>query len=111
MTLDPPTQDAVARPVRSSWLSSLTPTQISGVAGLILLFSGGGGTITSAMMMGGNDVVKQEDLQELEVRLRADIAKDRELERLAQEQRLSAELGELGHKLDLIARHLEINIE
>tara|TARA_R100001129_G_scaffold17221_2_gene11167 strand:- start:3116 stop:3499 length:384 start_codon:yes stop_codon:yes gene_type:complete len=114
MTLDPPTQES-APPARSSWVSNLTLGQLSGVAGLVLLFGGGSGSLTSAMITGNGDVVKQDqlqaDLEELETRLRDDMAKDRQLELLAQEQALSTELRELGHKLDVIARHLEIELE
>ncbi len=103
--------DVPAAKSRGNFLSNLTLGQIGGVGGLLLLLSGGGGTITSAMMMGGGDVVKQQDLEELETRLREDLAKDRQLELLAQEQRLVTELGELGHKLDVIARELDIDLK
>lgn len=108
MTLDPVSSPPVSR---GNWVSNLTLGQISGVGGLLLILSGGGGTITSAMMMGGGDVVKQEDLENLEARLRADMAKDRQLELLAQEQRLVTELADIHHKLDVIARELDINLE
>jgi hypothetical protein len=108
MTLDPAPSPPASR---GNWVSNLTLGQISGVGGLLLILSGGGGTITSAMMMGGGDVVKQEDLEDLEARLRADMAKDRQLELLAQEQRLVTELADIHHKLDVIARELDIDLE
>mgnify|MGYP003145520437 FL=1 len=64
----------------------------------------------SALMIGG-DVVHQDDLDEMETRLRADLQKDRQIEMLAQEQRLAAELSTIDHKLDLIARELDIDLE
>lgn len=112
MTLDPVPSPPVSR---GNWVSNLTLGQISGVAGLVLLFGGGSGSLTSAMITGNGDVVKQdelqEDLEELETRLREDMAKDRQLEILAQEQRLITELADIHHKLDVIARELDIDLE
>lgn len=105
MTLDP-----VPGVRRASWVSSLTLGQLGGVGGLLLLLSGGGGAGFSAMLLGA-DVVHQDELEAMEVRLRADLQKDRQIEMLAQEQRLAAELADIDHKLDVIARELEIDLE
>lgn len=109
MTLDPATPAALAS-ARGSWVSNLTIGQLGGVGTLLLVLSGGGGAGFSAMLMGG-DVVHQDDLDEMEQRLRADLAKDRQIELLAQEQRLSTELADIVHKLDVIARELDIDLE
>jgi len=79
---------------------------------VLLLLSGGGGAGAglSAMLMGG-DVVHQDELDEMEQRLRADLQKDRQIEMLAQEQRLASELSSIEHKLDVIARELDIDLE
>jgi hypothetical protein len=55
--------------------------------------------------------VHQDELDEMEQRLRADLQKDRQIEMLAQEQRLAAELADIDHKLDVIARELDIDLE
>lgn len=114
-TADPPsaavTLDPTPVPARGSWVSSLTIGQLGGVSGLLLLLSGGGGAGFSAMLLGGPDVVHQDDLDEMEARLRADLQKDRQIEMLAQEQRLASELSSIEHKLDVIARELDIDLE
>ena len=107
VTLDPP---ASAPAPRGSWVSNLTIGQLGGVGTLLLLLSGGGGAGFSAMLMGA-DVVHQDELDEMEARLRADLQKDRQIEMLAQEQRLAAELSTIDHKLDVIARELDIDLE
>jgi hypothetical protein len=109
VTLDPP---ASAPAPRGSWVSNLTIGQLGGVGTVLLLLSGGGGAGAglSAMLMGG-DVVHQDELAEMEQRLRADLQKDRQIEMLAQEQRLAAELADIDHKLDVIARELDIDLE
>jgi hypothetical protein len=116
-TADPPsvaavTLDPAPAPARGSWVSSLTIGQLGGVGTVLLLLSGGGGAGAglSAMLMGG-DVVHQAELDEMEQRLRADLQKDRQLEMLAQEQRLASELSSIEHKLDVIARELDIDLE
>jgi hypothetical protein len=114
-TADPPsvaavTLDPAPAPARGSWVSSLTIGQLGGVGTLLLVLSGGGGAGFSAMLMGA-DVVHQEELDEMEQRLRADLQKDRQLEMLAQEQRLASELSSIEHKLDVIARELDIDLE
>ncbi len=110
VTLDPAPNAAPAP--RGSWVSSLTIGQLGGVGTVLLLLSGGGGAGAglSAMLMGG-DVVHQDELAEMEQRLRADLQKDRQIEMLAQEQRLAAELADIDHKLDVIARELDIDLE
>jgi len=107
VTLDPP---APAPATRGSWVSNLTIGQLGGVGTLLLLLSGGGGAGFSAMLMGA-DVVHQDELDEMEQRLRADLQKDRQIEMLAQEQRLASELATIDHKLDVIARELDIDLE
>ena len=107
VTLDPP---APAPAPRGSWVSNLTIGQLGGVGTLLLLLSGGGGAGFSAMLMGA-DVVHQDELDEMEQRLRADLQKDRQIEMLAQEQRLASELATIDHKLDVIARELDIDLE
>lgn len=92
-------------------MSNLTIGQLGGVGTLLLLLSGGGGAGFSAMLLGGPDVVHQDELDEMEQRLRADLQKDRQIEMLAQEQRLAAELADIDHKLDVIARELDIDLE
>jgi hypothetical protein len=113
-TADPPsaavTLDPTPAPARGSWVSSLTIGQLGGVGTLLLVLSGGGGAGFSAMLMGA-DVVHQEELDEMEQRLRADLQKDRQIEMLAQEQRLASELSSIEHKLDVIARELDIDLE
>ena len=106
VTLDPP---APAPAPRGSWVSNLTIGQLGGVGTLLLLLSGGGGAGFSMLL--GADVVHQDELAEMEARLRADLQKDRQIEMLAQEQRLAAELAEIDHKLDVIARELDIDLE
>ena len=91
-------------------MSNLTIGQLGGVGTLLLLLSGGGGAGFSAMLMGA-DIVHQDELDEMEQRLRADLQKDRQIEMLAQEQRLAAELADIDHKLDVIARELDIDLE
>ena len=110
VTLDPPPGAAPAPAPRGSWVSNLTIGQLGGVGTLLLLLSGGGGAGFSAMLMGA-DVVHQDELDEMETRLRADLQKDRQIEMLAQEQRLAAELSTIDHKLDVIARELDIDLE
>jgi hypothetical protein len=110
VTLDPAPGAAPAPAPRGSWVSSLTIGQLGGVGTLLLLLSGGGGAGFSAMLMGA-DVVHQDELAEMEARLRADLQKDRQIEMLAQEQRLAAELATIDHKLDVIARELDIDLE
>jgi hypothetical protein len=110
VTLDPAPGAAPAPAPRGSWVSSLTIGQLGGVGTLLLLLSGGGGAGFSAMLMGA-DVVHQDELAEMEARLRADLQKDRQIEMLAQEQRLAAELADIDHKLDVIARELDIDLE
>ena len=107
VTLDPP---APAPAPRGSWVSNLTIGQLGGVGTLLLLLSGGGGAGFSAMLMGA-DIVHQDELDEMEQRLRADLQKDRQIEMLAQEQRLASELSTIDHKLDVIARELDIDLE
>lgn len=107
MTLDPVPSASAGR---GGFISNLTIGQLGGVGTLLLLLSGGGGMGFSALMIGG-DVVHQDDLDEMETRLRADLQKDRQIEMLAQEQRLAAELSTIDHKLDLIARELDIDLE
>jgi hypothetical protein len=107
MTLDPVPSASAGR---GGFISNLTIGQLGGVGTLLLLLSGGGGVGFSALMIGG-DVVHQDDLDEMEQRLRADLQKDRQIEMLAQEQRLAAELSTIDHKLDLIARELDIDLE
>ena len=107
MTLDPVPSASAGR---GGFISNLTIGQLGGVGTLLLLLSGGGGMGFSALMIGG-DVVHQDDLDEMETRLRADLQKDRQIEMLAQEQRLAAELSTIAHKLDLIARDLDIDRE
>jgi hypothetical protein len=109
--LDPAPGAAPAPAPRGSWVSSLTIGQLGGVGTLLLLLSGGGGAGFSAMLLGGPDVVHQDELDEMEQRLRADLQKDRQIEMLAQEQRLAAELADIDHKLDVIARELDIDLE
>jgi len=104
MTLDP----APSR--RGSWVSSLTIGQLGGVGSLLLLLSGGGGAGFSAMLLGA-DVVHQDELEAMEVRLRADLQKDRQIEMLAQEQRLAAELADIDTKLAIIGRELGLSLE
>jgi hypothetical protein len=106
VTLDPP---APAPAPRGSWVSNLTIGQLGGVGTVLLLLSGGGGAGFSMLM--GADVVHQDELDEMEARLRADLQKDRQIEMLAQEQRLAAELATIDHKLDVIARELDIDLE
>ncbi len=110
VTLDPAPGAAPAP--RGSWVSNLTIGQLGGVGTVLLLLSGGGGAGAglSAMLMGA-DVVHQDELAEMEQRLRADLQKDRQIEMLAQEQRLAAELADIDHKLDVIARELDIDLE
>ena len=110
VTLDPAPGAAPAPASRGSWVSNLTIGQLGGVGTLLLLLSGGGGAGFSAMLMGA-DVVHQDELDEMETRLRADLQKDRQIEMLAQEQRLAAELSTIDHKLDVIARELDIDLE
>ena len=115
-TADPPsvaavTLDPAPAPARGSWVSSLTIGQLGGVGTLLLLLSGGGGAGFSAMLLGGPDVVHQDELAEMEARLRVDLQKDRQIEMLAQEQRLASELSSIEHKLDVIARELDIDLE
>lgn len=110
VTLDPAPGAAPAPAPRGSWVSNLTIGQLGGVGTLLLLLSGGGGAGFSAMLMGA-DVVHQDELDEMETRLRADLQKDRQIEMLAQEQRLAAELSTIDHKLDVIARELDIDLE
>ena len=105
MTLDPV---ASAPAGRGGWISNLTIGQLGGFGTLLLLLSGSGGAGFSAMIMGDRDVVHQEDLDDMAARLRADLQKDRKIELLAQEQRLAAELADIDHKLDVIARELDI---
>lgn len=92
-------------------MSNLTIGQLGGVGTLLLLLSSGGGAGFSAMLLGAPDVVHQDELDEMEQRLRADLQKDRQIEMLAQEQRLAAELADIDHKLDVIARELDIDLE
>ena len=106
VTLDPP---APAPAPRGSWVSNLTIGQLGGVGTLLLLLSGGGGAGFSMLL--GADIVHQDELAEMEARLRADLQKDRQIEMLAQEQRLAAELSTIDHKLDVIARELDIDLE
>ena len=111
MILDPaPPAASASTSARGSWVSNLTIGQLGGVGTLLLLLSGGGGAGFSAMLMGG-DIIHQDDLDLMEQRLRADLAKDRQIELLAQEQRLSTELADIDHKLDVIARELDIDLE
>jgi len=111
VTLDPiPSASASASTGRTGFISNLTIGQLGGVGTLLLLLSGGGGAGFSAMLMGG-DIIHQDDLDLMEQRLRADLAKDRQIELLAQEQRLSTELADIDHKLDVIARELDIDLE
>jgi len=114
-TADPPSAAVTLDPTpvssRGSWVSSLTIGQLGGVSGLLLLLSGGGGAGFSAMILGGPDVVHQDELAEMEQRLRVDLQKDRQIEMLAQEQRLASELSSIEHKLDVIARELDIDLE
>jgi len=110
VTLDPAPGAAPAPAPRGSWVSNLTIGQLGGVGTLLLLLSGGGGAGFSAMLMGA-DVVHQDELDEMEQRLRADLQKDRQIEMLAQEQRLAAERSTIDHKLDAIARELDIDLE
>lgn len=109
VTLDPAPGAAPAP--RGSWVSNLTIGQLGGVGTLLLLLSSGGGAGFSAMLLGAPDVVHQDELDEMEQRLRADLQKDRQIEMLAQEQRLAAELADIDHKLDVIARELDIDLE
>ena len=90
-------------------MSNLTIGQLGGVGTLLLLLSGGGGAGFSMLM--GADVVHRDELDEMEQRLRADLQKDRQIEMLAQEQRLASELSSIEHKLDVIARELDIDLE
>ena len=107
VTLDP--APAAAPASRGSWVSNLTIGQLGGVGTLLLLLSGGGGAGFSMLL--GADIVHQDELAEMEARLRADLQKDRQIEMLAQEQRLAAELSTIDHKLDVIARELDIDLE
>ena len=107
VTLDPAPGAAPA--LRGSWVSNLTIGQLGGVGTLLLLLSGGGGAGFSMLL--GADIVHQDELAEMEARLRADLQKDRQIEMLAQEQRLAAELADIDHKLDVIARELDIDLE
>jgi hypothetical protein len=109
VTLDPAPGAAPAPAPRGSWVSNLTIGQLGGVGTLLLLLSGGGGAGFSMLM--GADVVHRDELDEMEQRLRADLQKDRQIEMLAQEQRLAAELSTIDHKLDVIARELDIDLE
>jgi hypothetical protein len=109
VTLDPAPGAAPAPAPRGSWVSNLTIGQLGGVGTVLLLLSGGGGAGFSMLM--GADVVHQDELDEMEARLRADLQKDRQIEMLAQEQRLAAELATIDHKLDVIARELDIDLE
>lgn len=109
VTLDPAPGAAPAPAPRGSWVSNLTIGQLGGVGTVLLLLSGGGGAGFSMLM--GADVVHQDELDEMEQRLRADLQKDRQIEMLAQEQRLAAELADIDHKLDVIARELDIDLE
>ena len=77
---------------------------------MLLLLSGGGGAGFSAMLLGA-DVVHQDELEAMELRLRADLQKDRQIEMLAQEQRLAAELAEIDTKLAIIGRELGLSLE
>tara|TARA_Y100001973_G_C4917346_1_gene194751 strand:+ start:92 stop:460 length:369 start_codon:yes stop_codon:yes gene_type:complete len=104
MTVDP----AAVR--RGSWVSNLTIGQLGGVGSLLLLLSGGGGMGFSALVFGG-DLVHQDELEAMEVRLRADLQKDRQIEMLAQEQRLAAELADIDTKLAIIGRELGLSLE
>lgn len=104
MTLDP----APSR--RGSWVSNLTIGQLGGFGSLILVLSGGGGAGFSAMLLGA-DIVHQDELEAMEVRLRADLQKDRQIEMLAQEQRLAAELADIDTKLAIIGRELGLALE
>jgi hypothetical protein len=106
MTLDP-----VPGVRRASWVSSLTLGQLGGVGGLLLLLSGSGGAAGFSALMLGGDVVHQDELEAMEVRLRADLQKDRQIEMLAQEQRLAAELAEIDTKLAIIGRELGLSLE
>ena len=92
-------------------MSNLTIGQLGGVGTVLLLLSGGGSAGAGLSMLMGADVVHQDELAEMEQRLRADLQKDRQLEMLAQEQRLAAELSTIDHKLDVIARELDIDLE
>lgn len=109
VTLDPAPGAAPA--LRGSWVSNLTIGQLGGVGTVLLLLSGGGGAGAGFSMLMGADIVHQEELDEMEQRLRADLQKDRQIEMLAQEQRLAAELSSIEHKLDVIARELDIDLE
>ena len=108
VTLDPP---APAPAPRGSWVSNLTIGQLGGVGTVLLLLSGGGSAGAGLSMLMGADVVHQDELAEMEQRLRADLQKDRQIEMLAQEQRLASELATIDHKLDVIARELDIDLE
>ena len=77
---------------------------------MLLLLSGGGGMGFSALVFGG-DLVHQDELEAMEVRLRADLQKDRQIEMLAQEQRLAAELADIDTKLAIIGRELGLSLE
>ena len=114
-TADPPsaavTLDPTPSPARGSWVSNLTIGQLGGVGTVLLLLSGGGSAGAGLSMLMGADVVHQDELAEMEKRLRADLQKDRQIEMLAQEQRLASELSSIEHKLDVIARELDIDLE
>ena len=109
VTLDPAPGAAPAPAPRGSWVSNLTIGQLGGVGTVLLLLSGGGGAGFSMLL--GADIVHQDELAEMEARLRADLQKDRQIEMLAQEQRLASELSSIEHKLDVIARELDIDLE
>ena len=78
---------------------------------MLLLLSGSGGAAGFSALMLGGDVVHQDELDAMEVRLRADLQKDRQIEMLAQEQRLAAELADIDTKLAIIGRELGLSLE